>query len=191
MKVYLIILLILSINLASALSVNIPTGVNAGNYSTINVNDSSYWQGYTPQTYNATFINIFSKWFYNQTLPAQSYCDKNLSYYWRDGDEDETGSFYTTGTVTADGGDYSTNYGNDYGTQYGEVSCLSVDTSVLYADDIDTSVLYADDIYSGTTQNTFHQQVIIKGTAAPLINIFKYSNDGTAGAVGLSTAKGT
>lgn len=49
------------------------------NYSLVNVNNSQLWQGYTPQSYNISFIAIYSQWFSNQTTPAISWAMKNQS----------------------------------------------------------------------------------------------------------------
>lgn len=67
-----------SLNLVYALGVNIPTPESKGNFSGTNVNNSIYWQGHTG-TDGSWLTGITYN--YNQTTPAQLYCDNNLSKF--------------------------------------------------------------------------------------------------------------
>jgi len=55
---------------SSTKGIPVSSGVVPGeavNYSVLYVNNSQYWQGWDPQAYNTSFIQPYSRWFYNQT----------------------------------------------------------------------------------------------------------------------------
>ena len=92
MRVYLLIIfgMLLISSISAGMGYNNPnlpnlkapvsTGIIINN-GTLNVNNSQFWQGYTPQTYNTTFVSVIYDWivtnylkfFYNQTEPAMSW----------------------------------------------------------------------------------------------------------------------
>lgn len=50
--------------------------------SILNINNSLFWGGYTNQQYNDTFIQPYSQWFYNQTIPAINTLNGTYGKFW-------------------------------------------------------------------------------------------------------------